>query len=115
MWLNRGYKSSLGWVLRHQPADLRHGHPDGFVNVGLYIIVPKGFFPQQDTGRLVGHHHGRPGCIVPGDARQDQRIYQHRARRTLAVQDVLAFVGGNAAQNQGRMYVTLKPLNRAQG
>ena len=53
-WLTRGYKVSLGWVLRHQPLILVIAIVMLVVNVYLYIIVPKGFFPQQDTGRLAG-------------------------------------------------------------
>ncbi len=50
-----GYASSLRWVLRHQPLDaLFAAGPRVGLAVYLYIVVPKGFFPQQDTGRLSG-------------------------------------------------------------
>ena len=52
--LTHGYKVSLGWVLRHRRLILALAIVMVFVNVFLYIIVPKGFFPQQDTGRLSG-------------------------------------------------------------
>ena len=54
-WIHRGYEKSLGWVLRHpQPMLLVTILTIG-VSVYLYIIVPKGFFPDQDTGRLMGN------------------------------------------------------------
>ena len=110
-WMNRGYKVSLGWVLRHRRLILAVAILMVFFNVFLYVIVPKGFFPQQDTGRLAG--------TIMGD--QDVSFYDMKGKtnefirivkQDPAVDNVLAFVGGNAAQNQGRMYVTLKPLSQ---
>ena len=108
--LTHGYKVSLGWVLRHRRLILVVAVLMVFVNVFLYIIVPKGFFPQQDTGRLAG--------MVMGD--QDVSFEAMKAktnelitivRKDPAVENVLAFVGGNGAQNQGRVFIVLKPLN----
>ena len=85
-----------------------------FVNVGLYVVVPKGFFPQQDTGRIVGHDHGRPGRVVRcHEDKTDEFI--RIVRKDPAVENVLASVGGDGAQNQGRMFVILKPLNERKG
>src|SRR5262249_26952431 len=53
-WLHRGYESSLAWVLRHSLLTLGVAMLTVCVNVYLYTIVPKGFFPVQDTGRLFG-------------------------------------------------------------
>ena len=109
-WLSHGYKVSLGWVLRHRRLILAVTVLMVFFNVFLYVKVPKGFFPQQDTGRLQG--------IIMGQ--QDVSFYSMRdktnefiqiVKQDPAVENVLAFVGGNAALNQGRMYVVLKPLN----
>jgi len=108
-WLSRGYKGSLGWVLRHRRLIFALAIIMVFVNVALYIIVPKGFFPQQDTGRLSGTIMGDQDVSFPAmNAKTNEFI--RIVRKDPAVQDVLAFVGGNTAQNQGRMYVTLKPL-----
>jgi multidrug efflux pump len=110
LWLNRTYRVTLGWVLRHKRFMLAVTIAMLFVNVFLYIKVPKGFFPQQDTGRIAG--------TIMGD--QDVSFYAMRektdefiriVKQDPAVENVLAFVGGNTALNQGRMYVTLKPLN----
>ncbi len=109
--LNRGYKVTLGSVLRHKLAVLLFAIVMVPVNVVLYYVVPKGFFPQQDTGRLSG--------TIMGD--QDVSFYDMKTKtdafirivkKDPAVDNVLAFVGGNTALNQGRMYVVLKPLNQ---
>jgi multidrug efflux pump subunit AcrB len=47
------------------------------LNVYLYVVVPKGFFPQQDTGRLVGDP-GRPEHLVPADAAEADAVRRHR-------------------------------------
>ena len=78
LWMNRTYKMTVGWVLRHKRLTFAVAILMVAVNVWLYIIVPKGFFPQQDTGRMVGHDHGRPGRLVPGHAEQDQPVHPHR-------------------------------------
>ena len=53
-WIHGHYESSLAWVLRHQPLTLLVTLLTMGASVYLYVIVPKGFFPQQDTGRLTG-------------------------------------------------------------
>jgi multidrug efflux pump len=112
--LNRGYKSSLGWVLRHQRLVLLITILTVVVNVYLYMIVPKGFFPQQDTGRLSGMVMGDQD--VSFDAmKQKTTQFIDIVKHDPAVQNVLASVGGGGAQNQARMFVILKPLNERKG
>ena len=53
-WILRRYERTLGWILRHQPALLVVTLLTIALNVYLFAVVPKGFFPQQDTGRLTG-------------------------------------------------------------
>ncbi len=53
-WILRRYERSLGWVLRHQPLTLAVTLATMAATVYLYVVIPKGFFPQQDTGRLIG-------------------------------------------------------------
>jgi multidrug efflux pump len=108
--LTHGYKISLGWVLRHRRLVFAIAIVMVFVNVFLYIIVPKGFFPQQDTGRLAG--------MVMGDQDVSFEAMKTKTDELIAivkkdpgVENVLAFVGGNGAQNQGRVFIVLKPLN----
>ena len=109
LWMNRTYQTTVGWVLRHKRFTFALAILMVVINVWLYIIVPKGFFPQQDTGRMMG--------VIMGDqdvSFQDMNAKTNQfisiVKKDPAIQNVLAFVGGNAAQNQGRMFVTLKPL-----
>jgi multidrug efflux pump len=107
----RGYERSLAWALRHPWLMLALTLGTIVLNVVLFAYVPKGFFPQQDTGRL------------NGSIQADQDISFQAMRRKLAevnevvasdpaVEGVMAFVGGagGSAKNTGRMFVMLKPL-----
>jgi multidrug efflux pump len=109
-WMNRGYKVSLGWVLRYRRLMLAVAILMVVLNVFLYIIVPKGFFPQQDTGRMMGTIMGDQDVSFDSMKAKTQEFIRI-VQQDPAVQNVLAFTGGNAAQNQGRMFVVLKPLN----
>ncbi len=109
LWMNRTYKKTVGWVLRHQRLTFAVAILMVGVNVWLYIIVPKGFFPQQDTGRMVGMIMGDQDVSfldMLGKTNQFISI----VKKDPAVQNVIASVGGGSAQNQARMFVTLKPL-----
>ncbi len=114
LWLNRTYKVSLGWVLRHQFLVLVITILTLFANVWLYVIVPKGFFPQQDTGRLGGMIMGDQDVSFEAMAKKTDQFIQI-VKRDPAVQNVLASVGGGGAQNQARMFVILKDLKDRPG
>ncbi|HML18422.1 MAG TPA: efflux RND transporter permease subunit [Bryobacteraceae bacterium] len=112
--LRAGYSRSLGWVLRHQPLVLAVTIVTVGLTVYLYIIVPKGFFPQQDVGRM-------SGSILADQATSFQAMRERVAeinRIVLsdpAVDNLNAYVGGSGGGgggsiNAGRMNVTLKPL-----
>ena len=99
-----GYERSLSWVLRHQPLVLFITLATMAASVYLYVIVPKGFFPQQDTGRLNGS--------IMADQSSSFQAMQQRMRRMVAivqrdpaVSSVTSFTGGN---NSARMFVALK-------
>jgi multidrug efflux pump len=109
LWMNRTYKTTVGWVLRHKRFTLAIAILMVVVNVWLYIIIPKGFFPQQDTGRMTGTIMGDQDVSFL-NMRDKTNQFIRIVKQDPAVENVLAFVGGNAAQNQGRMFVTLKPL-----
>ncbi len=109
--LNSGYKRSLAWVLRHQRLIFAVAVITVFINVYLYIIVPKGFFPQQDTGRMMGTIMADQDMAFSG-MREKVAEFIRIVKSDPAVDNVVAFSGGNTAQNQGRMFVTLKPLNQ---
>jgi multidrug efflux pump len=104
-----GYRRSLGWALSHGPVVMVVLLATVCLNVYLYIIIPKGFFPQQDTGRLIG------------GIQADQSISFQAMRQKLAdfmtivsadpgVENVVGFTGG-AQRNSGMMFVALKPLS----
>ena len=67
-WALDTYASGLRWVLRHQPFMLAVTFATFCLSVYLYVVIPKGFFPQQDTGRVDGIDRRRPGHVVPHDA-----------------------------------------------
>jgi multidrug efflux pump len=56
-WINNGYARSLRWVLRRQPWVLGITMGTVCLAIYLYVVIPKGFFPQQDTGRINGNAH----------------------------------------------------------
>jgi multidrug efflux pump len=107
--MNSGYRRALGWVLRHQAVVLAIVLITVAINVYLYAIVPKGFFPQQDTGRLMGAVMGDQD--VSFDA-MNQKVNQfvQIVKQDPAIQNVIASVGGGGPQNQARIFATLKPL-----
>jgi multidrug efflux pump len=108
------YSRTLTWVLRHPHAMLGVTILTIAVNVYLFVVVPKGFFPQQDTGRLTG--------IV--QAAQDISFQAMRdklgqivdiIKSDPAVENVIGFTGGGGGgsgttTNTARMFVALKPL-----
>jgi hydrophobe/amphiphile efflux-1 (HAE1) family protein len=117
-WSERGfdfilktYRISLGWVLRHQPLTLVVTIATMFLSIGLYIYAPKGFFPQQDTGRLGGSIQAEQDIAFPA-LRDKMKQYVGIILKDPAVDKVMAFAGGQGTSNTGRMFMTLKPPNQ---
>ncbi len=104
----RGYEVTLRWALRHGPLVLVLLAGTICLNVYLYIIVPKGFFPQQDTGRLVGNIQADQSISFQA-MRQKLAAFVEIVRADPAVENVTAFTGGGQ-RNRGSMFVTLKPI-----
>ena len=108
-WLSHGYEHSLAWALRHGRFMMLLLAATVGLNVYLYVIVPKGFFPQQDTGRL-------SGFIQADQAISFQAMQKKLAdfveivRQDRAVENVIAFTGGGQ-RNSGGMFIALKPLD----
>ena len=103
------YDAGLRWVLRHQALTLGVTIATVCLNVFLYVIVPKGFFPQQDTGMINGAIQASQD--VSFDAmRVKQRQFSEIVLADPAVENMITFVGGGAI-NTGRMFIALKPLN----
>jgi multidrug efflux pump len=109
-WMLRGYEKSLGWALRHSPLMMILLALTVGLNVYLYIIVPKGFFPQQDTGRLVGFVRGDQSISFQA-MQQKLTNFIEIVRQDPAVENVVGFTGGSA-RNTGSMFVSLKPLSQ---
>ena len=111
LWVLRLYEHSLAWVLRHAALTLGVLLLTIGVNVYLLIIVPKGFFPQQDTGRIIG---GIQGVQDTSFQAMRQRItrFVDIVRADPAVANVMAFTGSGAGTttNTGRVFMALKPL-----
>src|ERR1700726_883018 len=102
------YSSGLRWVLRHQPLMLVVTAATICFSVYLYIVVPKGFFPQQDTGRMSGSILGAQDLSFPA-MQQKLKQYTDIVMSDPAVASMSANTGGGA-ENTGRMNVDLKPL-----
>jgi multidrug efflux pump len=107
------YEKSLRWVLRHEAFTLFVTLLTIGFTVYLYIVVPKGFFPQQDTGRLSGNLMADQDVsfqAMTGLLTQFTDV----VGQDPAVSNVIAFTGGTggggSASNSGRMYLTLKSL-----
>ncbi|MGZ4787846.1 MAG: multidrug efflux RND transporter permease subunit [Terriglobales bacterium] len=100
------YRRSLGWVLRHQPLMLLVTLGTIAFSVYLYIIVPKGFFPQQDTGRIMGGLQAEQDISFPA-LREKLVQFVDIIKSDPAVDTVVAFAGSG---NTARGFITLKPL-----
>jgi multidrug efflux pump len=104
-----GYERTLRWALRNGLIVMLLLLCTIGLNIYLYTIVPKGFFPIQDTGRL------------SGTIQADQSISSQAMQKKLAdfvsilhqdpeIETVIGFTGGQRSTNSGQMFATLKPL-----
>jgi multidrug efflux pump len=105
----RGYARTLVVALRHGPIVMLVLLATICLNVYLYIAVPKGFFPQQDTGRVIGFIQADQGISFQA-MRQKLASFVDIVRADPAVESVVAFTGGGQ-RNSGSMFVGLKPLS----
>ncbi|MSR58818.1 MAG: multidrug efflux RND transporter permease subunit [Planctomycetaceae bacterium] len=114
-WILIWYGRSLAFVLRHERIALLVTLSTIGFTVYLYVIVPKGFFPQQDTGRLTGSLQGDQDTSFQAMSRLLQQ-FSAVVSEDPAVVGVLCFTGGGAgggggnSSNSARMFVSLKPL-----
>ncbi|MEI6413620.1 MAG: multidrug efflux RND transporter permease subunit [Pseudomonadota bacterium] len=107
--LRRGYARSLGWSLDHSRLMLVVLIATVAFNVYLYRIVPKGLFPQQDTGRLVGNIQADQSISFQA-MRQKLTHFIDILRADPAVSHVVGFTGGGGQANTSFMFITLKPV-----
>ncbi len=105
------YEKGLVWVLRHTRLTMLVTLITVCINVYLYVIVPKGFFPEQDNGRLMGAVQADQGTSFQS---MHEKLAQFVSivRSDPAVDTVVAFTGGNqGSTNAARMFMALKPID----
>ncbi len=114
--LIRGYEHSLSWALRHRAFIMLMLATAMGMTVVLFLVIPKGFFPEQDTGRLVGS--------IQADQSVSFQAMQKKMAQLMAivqadpdVQSIVGFTGAGSggarsSTNTGSAYVTLKPLSQ---
>ena len=104
------YERTLTWVLEHPAITLTVLLITIGVNVFLFMIVPKGFFPEQDNGSVFGGIQGAQD--ISFQAMQDLTLrFVQKIKTDPAVLHVGAFTGGGGAVNTGFIYLSLKPLS----
>ncbi len=108
-WSLDTYATGLRWVLRHQPFMLALTLATICLSVYLYIVIPKGFFPQQDTGLLAGNILGEQDTSFP-TLQEKMKQYMDIVLGDPAVKNISANTGGGA-ENTGRMQIELKPMS----
>ncbi|MCC6707545.1 MAG: multidrug efflux RND transporter permease subunit [Gammaproteobacteria bacterium] len=102
-----GYRRSLDWALRHRRLVLLSFFATVAFNVHLYMQVPKGFMPEQDTGKLMGFMQADQGISFQA-MRDKMTTMLSIIRRDRAVETTMGVVGGQ--RGGGQVFVALKPL-----
>ena len=110
--LMKGYRRSLAWSLRHGPVMLIILALTVGLNVYLYNTIRKGFFPQQDTGRIMGSIQADQSISFQS-MQQKLKDFMAIVQEDPAVETVTGFTGGGQ-RNTGMMFIGLKPLRERQ-
>ncbi|MDD0970197.1 MULTISPECIES: efflux RND transporter permease subunit [Pseudomonas] len=108
-WMVGKYATSLDWVLRHRRLTLLSLIITVGVNVALYVVVPKTFMPQQDTGQLIGFVRGDDGLSF-SVMQPKMEVFRRAVLKDEAVESVAGFIGGTNGTNNAFMLVRLKPI-----
>jgi multidrug efflux pump len=111
------YGTSLRWVFGHQPATLAVAIATLGLTLVLYVVVPKGFFPVQDTGVIQGISEASQTVSFPAMASRQQALAA-LILKDPAVESLSSFIGvdgTNVSVNSGRILINLKPLARRGG
>ena len=110
-WLIKHYGSALQWVLKHQPLTLLVAVASLALTVFLYMVVPKGFFPVQDTGVIQGISEAPQSTSFAAMSERQQALSKVILQDP-AVQSLSSYIGvdgDNATLNSGRVLINLKP------
>jgi hydrophobe/amphiphile efflux-1 (HAE1) family protein len=107
-WLTHQYDLGLRWVLRHQPLVLLITLLTFVLNIYLFILVPKGFFPQQDTGRVSGQINGQQDVSFEALKRKAIDIVGI-VHKDPGVENVMMQMGSGNGSNSARIFMGLKP------
>ncbi|MFT4104053.1 MAG: efflux RND transporter permease subunit, partial [Burkholderiaceae bacterium] len=107
--MQNGYARSLRWALRFAPLTLLVLIATIALNAHLYMVIPKGFFPQQDTGRVIGFMMADQSISFQAMRDKVSRMVEI-VRQDPAVDTVTAYTGGGFRAG-GQMFVSLKPLS----
>jgi multidrug efflux pump len=108
-WMVGKYATSLDWVLRHRRLTLLSLFVTIGVNIALYVVVPKTFMPQQDTGQLIGFVRGDDGLSFKV-MQPKMETFRRAVLKDEAVESVAGFIGGTNGTNNAFMLVRLKPI-----
>ncbi len=113
-WVRQGYERTLPWALRHSSLVLLIFVGTICLNVALFIVVPKGFFPQQDTGRLFGWLQADQSISFQAMSAKLRRVMTI-VQQDPAVENVVGFTGAGSgwggSSNSASVFVSLKPLS----
>ncbi len=108
----RFYDTTLSWTLRHPATVMLIAVITFAVNVYLFVVIPKGFFPQQDNGRIAGVLVAAQDVSFQA-IREKMRRFVDIVKSDPAVETATAFTGGGGGRgttsNTGRMFISLKP------
>ncbi len=111
------YGKMVRVVLRHQPVTLLVALGTLVLTIYLYNVVPKGFFPVQDTGAILGISQA-PETVSFSAMAQRQEELARIIKQDPAVENLTSFIGAdgvNTTMNSGRIQITLKPLEQRAG
>jgi hydrophobe/amphiphile efflux-1 (HAE1) family protein len=110
LWSVETYATGLRWVLRHQPFMLALTGATICLSAYLYFVIPKGFFPQQDTGLISANLIGAQDTSFPA-MEEKMKKYTAVVMSDPAIKSMISEMGGGA-ENTGQMEIELKPLSQ---
>jgi multidrug efflux pump len=109
--MQRFYERGLRLALAHRRMTLAIALATVALNVCLYALIPKGFFPQQDTGLIIGNTDAPEDISYPAMAERSQALMRI-IMTDPDIDNVYGWIGPNPSENNGRMMINLKPFNQ---